>query len=122
MLGQVALQPRNLHMSRVESVLLVIQLGVQIGILLLPVHEEVLLVVDLLSESLDHVDVDLNSASIVFLHSPLFIGYSIEVLLQVQKLVLKVFVLALSLSQVHGLLSKLGYKPIFLVLNCYLVV
>ena len=109
-------------MSRVESVLLVIQLGVQIGILLLPVHEEVLLVVDLLSESLDHVDVDLNSASIVFLHSPLFIGYSIEVLLQVQKLVLKVFVLALSLSQVHGLLSKLGYKPIFLVLNCYLVV
>lgn len=122
MLGQVALQPRNLHMSRVESVLLVIQLGVQIGILLLPVHEEILLVVDLLSESLDHVDVDLNSASIVFLHSPLFIGYSIEVLLQVQKLVLKVFVLALSLSQVHGLLSKLGYKPIFLVLNCYLVV
>lgn len=48
-------------MSGVESVLLGVHFGEEVGILLLSVDQEVFLVVDLLSESADHVDVDLDS-------------------------------------------------------------
>lgn len=69
-------------MSIVEAVLLAVKLGIQIRILLLSVDEEILLVIDFLSQRLDHVDIDFNSASVVLLHSSLVIGNPIEVLFE----------------------------------------
>ena len=121
MLVQVALQPGNFDVSVVEAVLLAIEFGVEIGVLLLSIDEEVLLVINLLSQGLDHVDVNFYSASIVLLHSSLVIGYPVEVLLEREQLVLEVLVLPLSSSEVHGLLTELGHKSVLVVLNLALV-
>ena len=121
MLVQVALQPRNFDVSVVEAVLLAIEFGVEIGVLLLSIDEEVLLVINLLSQGLDHVDVNFYSASIVLLHSSLVIGYPVEVLLEREQLVLEVLVLPLSSSEVHGLLTELGHKSVLVVLHLALV-
>ena len=69
-------------MSNVEYLLLLIQLGIEISILLLSVDEEALLIINFLTESRNHVDIDLNSVFVVFLHSSFFIGDSIEVLFE----------------------------------------
>lgn len=121
MLVQVALQPGNFDVSVVEAVLLAIEFGVEIGVLLLSIDEEVLLVINLLSQGLDHVDVNFYSASIVLLHSSLVIGYPVEVLLEREQLVLEVLVLPLSSSEVHGLLTELGHKSVLVVLHLALV-
>ena len=121
MLVQVALQPGNFDVPVVEGVLLAIELGVEIGVLLLSIDEEVLLVINLLSQGLDHVDVNFYSASIVLLHSSLIIGYPVEVLLEREQLVLEVLILPLSSSQVHGLLTELGHQSVLVVLHLALV-
>ena len=96
MLSEVRLQLGNFSVSVVQDTLLSIELGVQISILLLSVNEQVLLVIDFLSQSRDHVDVHFNSALVVILHSSLLISYSIEVLLKSKKLVLEKLVFTFS--------------------------
>lgn len=103
-------------MSGVQGFLLVVQLGIEVGILLLSIHEEVSLVINLLSKSRYHANVGLDSAFIIIFHASLLIGDSVEVLLQVQQLVLKSFVFSFSLSKLHGFLSKLGYESILVIL------
>ena len=109
-------------MPIIKSLLLAIQLSVEVSILLLPVDQEVLLVIYLLPESTDHVDVSFNSALVVVLCAPLLICDSVEVLLQVEELLLQVLVLSLALSQVHGFLPQLSDKPIFMILSCCSIV
>ena len=87
-LRQVALQPRNLHMAVIKGIFLSIKLRIEVGVLLLPVDQEILLVVNLLPESLNHIDVDFDSAPIILFHPPLVVGYSVEILLQRQELIL----------------------------------
>lgn len=120
-LVQVALQPGNFDVPVVEAVLLAIELGVEIGVLLFSIDEEVLLVINLLSQGLDHIDVNFYSASIILFHSSLVIGYPVEVLLEREQLVLEVLILPLSSSQVHGLLTELGHKSVLVVLHLTLV-
>jgi len=48
---QISLQPGDLDVSSVKHVLLAIELGVQVGVLLLSIYQQVSLIVDLLSES-----------------------------------------------------------------------
>jgi len=103
-------------MSVIEGLFLIVKFGVQIGVLLFPVDQEVLLIVNLLSKGCYHVDVCLHSALIVILHSPLLISNAVEVLLQVQQLVLQVLVFSLPLSQIHSFLPQLGHKAVFVVL------
>mgnify|MGYP006879434243 CR=1 FL=1 len=81
-LVQVTLQSRDFNVSVVQAVFLGIKLSVKVRILLFPVYEEVLLIINFLSQSLNHVDVNFNSASVVLFHSSLVIGYSVEILLQ----------------------------------------
>ena len=49
MLQEIALQPGDFNVARVESVFLCIKLRVEISVLLLSIDQEVLLVVDFLS-------------------------------------------------------------------------
>ena len=84
MLGQVTLESRNFHVPTIQSVLLGVQLRIQVSILLLSVDEEVLLVVDFLPQRLNHVNVNFHTAAVVLLHSSFFISYSVEALLQVK--------------------------------------
>jgi len=116
-LGKVTSQSGDLGMSRVENILLGVKLGVEISVLLLSIDEQALLVVNLLPQSRDHIDIDLNSTLVVILHSPLLIGDSVEVLLQGQKLILEVLVLTLPLPEFHGLSSQLSNESIFVVLS-----
>lgn len=109
MLGKVASQSSNLCVSGVENILLGIKLGVEISILLLSINQEILLVINFLSESGDHIDVDFNSTLVVILHSSLLISDSVKVLLKSKKLILKKLVFTLSLTEFHGLSSKLSY-------------
>ena len=83
-LSQVTLQPRNLHVAVIECIFLSIELRIEVSILLLPVDQEILLVVNLLPESLNHIDVDFDSAPVVLFHPPLVVSYSVEILLQRQ--------------------------------------
>ena len=69
-------------MSNVEYLLLLVQLGIEISILLLSIDEEALLIIYFLTEGRNHVDIDLNSVFVIFLHSSFFIGDSIEVLFE----------------------------------------
>lgn len=71
--------------------------------MLLSINEEVLLVINLLSQSGDHIDVDLDSGLVVVLHAALLIGDAVEVLLQSKELILKSLVFSFSLAKVHGL-------------------
>ena len=96
-------------MPVVEAILLAIKLSVEVRVLLFPVYEEVLLIVDFLPQGLDNVDVNFNSASVVLLHSPLIVGNPVEILLQGEQLVLQILVFSFSSSQVHRFLSELGY-------------
>lgn len=116
-LSKVALEPRDLDVAVIEGLLLLVQLGVEIGILFFSVDQEVLLVVDLLPERGDHVDVGLHPALVVVLHPPLLVGDPVEVLLEVEQLILQILVLPLSLSELHGLLPELCDKPVLLVLS-----
>ena len=85
-------------MSTVQDVLLGIEFGVQVCVLLLPVDQEVLLIIDFLAESRDHVDVHLDTRLVVVLHAPFLVSDSVEVLLEGKELVLKQLVLTLLLS------------------------
>ena len=116
-LGKVAPQSGNLCVSRVENILLGIKLSVEISILLLSVNEEILLIIDFLSEGRNHIDINLNSTLVVILHSSLLISYSVEVLFEGKKLVLKQLVFTLSLTQFHGLGSELSDQSILMVLS-----
>jgi hypothetical protein len=117
MLGKVASQSSNLCVSRVENILLGIKFSVEISILLLSVNQEILLIINFLSESGNHIDIHFNSTFVVILHSSLLIGDSVEVLFKSQELILKKFVFTFSLTEFHGLSSKLSYQPIFMVLS-----
>ena len=103
-------------MAIVESVLLAIELSVEVSVLLLSVDEQVPLIIDLLSKGRDHANVGLDTTLVVVLHAPLVVRYSVEVLLEVQQLLLQLLVFTLSLSQLHGFLSQLGYQAVFVVL------
>jgi len=107
--------------SIVQSVFLIVKFSVEVRILLLSVNEEILLVVDFLSEGLDHVNVNFHSTSVVFLHSSFVIGYSIEVLFKAQKLILKIFIFSFSCSKIHCFLSELGDQSILMILNLTLI-
>jgi len=109
MLIQIALQSRDLNMSIIEGVFLSIKLSVKIRVLLLSINKEIFLVIDFLSQGLNHVDVNFDSAPVVLFHSSFVIGYSVEILFQTKKLILQVFVLAFSGSKIHSFLTKLGY-------------
>lgn len=117
MLGKITSQTSDLSVSRVQDIFLGVQLSVQISILLLSINEKTLLVINFLSEGGDHINVDLNSALVVVLHSSLLVSNSVEVLLQGKKLILEQFVFSLSLSQFHGFGSQLGNEPVFVVLS-----
>jgi hypothetical protein len=117
MLGEVALESRDLNVSAVEGLLLHVQLSVKVGVLLLSINEETLLIINFLSEGRDHIDVGFNSALIIILHSSLVVSYSVKVLLQVQEVVLQNLVFSLPLSKLHSFLSKLCYKAILMVLG-----
>jgi hypothetical protein len=80
MLGKVASQSSNLCVSGVENILLGIKLGVEISILLLSINQQTLLIIDLLSQSRDHIDVYLNSALIIILHPSFLISNPVEIL------------------------------------------
>ena len=92
-------------MTLVESVLLSVKLRVEISILLLSVDQKVLLIVDLLAKSVNGVNVNLHTASVVILHPALIIGGSIKRLFKVEKLVLQILVLTLASPHVHRLLT-----------------
>ena len=81
MLGEVASESGDLSMSRVQDILLSVKLGVEVSVLLLSVDEEVLLVINLLSQSGDHVNVDLNTRLVIILHAAFLISDTVEVLL-----------------------------------------
>jgi len=115
-LAEVSLQSRDLGVSVVQRLLLTVQLGVKVSILLFAIDEKVSLIIDFLSESGDHADVGLDARFIIILHASLFIGYSVEILLQVQELVLEGLVLPLSVSQLVGFLSQLCNKSVFVIL------
>jgi len=117
MLGEVALESRDLNVSAVEGLLLHVQLSVKVGVLLLSINEETLLIINFLSEGRDHIDVGFNSALIIILHSSLVVSYSVKVLLQVQEVVLQNLVFSLPLSKLHSFLSELCYKAILMVLG-----
>jgi hypothetical protein len=117
MLSEITSESGDLSMSRVEDILLGVEFSVQIGILLLPVNEKALLIIDFLSQSRDHVDVDLNPTLVVVLHSSLLIGHSVEVLLQGEQLILQQFVFSLPLSELHGFSSQLSNESVFVVLS-----
>ena len=116
-LGQVTSQSGDFSVSRVQDVLLGVELSVEVSILLLSVDEKTLLVIDLLSEGGNHVDIDLDPALVVVLHSPLLVGNPVEVLLQSQQLVLQQLVLSFSLPQLHGFGSQLGHESVLVVLG-----
>lgn len=117
MLSEVTSQSRNLCVSRVQDILLGVKFSIQIGILLLSVNEQALLIIDFLSQSRNHVDVYLNSALVVVLHSSLLIGDSVEVLLQGEQLILKELVFSLPLSELHGFCSQLSNESVFVILS-----
>lgn len=117
MLGEVALESRDLNVSAVERLLLHVQLRIEVGVLLLSINEETLLIINFLSEGRDHRDVGFNSALIIILHSSLVVSYSVKVLLQVQEIVLQNLVFSLPLSKLHCFLSELCYKTILMVLG-----
>ena len=71
--------------------------------MLLSIDEEVLLVINLLSQGRDHVDVDLDSGLVVVLHAALLIGDAVEILLQSEELILEKLVFSFSGTEVHGL-------------------
>ena len=116
MLQEIRLESRNLHVSAVQSILLGIKLCVEVSVLLLAVDQEVLLVIDLLTKGRNHVDVGLDAGSVIVLHSTFLISDTVEALLEVEKLVLKILVLSLTSAEVHGLLSQLGDESILVVL------
>jgi ABC-type uncharacterized transport system involved in gliding motility auxiliary subunit len=116
MLLEVSLKSRDLNMSAVQCFFLIVKLSVQVSVLLLSINQKVSLIINFLSESRYHRNICLNSALVVILHSPFIISYPVEVLFQVQKLVLQLFVLSFSLSQLIGFLSQLRNKSIFIVL------
>ena len=116
MLSKVGLELGNLGVATVENVLLAIELGIEVSILLLAVDEEMLLVIDLLTEGRDHVDVDLDTALVVILHASLLVGDAVEVLLKGKQLILQHLVLALLGSEVHGLSAQLSDKSVLVVL------
>ena len=117
MLSKVASKSSNFCVSRVENILLGIKLSVEISILLLSVDQEILLIINFLSEGWDHIDIDFNSTFVVIFHSSFLIGDSVEVLFKSQELILKKFVFTLSLTELHGFRSKLSYQPIFMILS-----
>lgn len=116
-LSKVGLEFSDLRVSAVEDVLLCIELSVQIGILLLAVDQKVLLVIDLLAESADHVDVALDTTFVVVLHAALLVGDAVEVLLEGEQLVLEELVFALSGAEFLSLCTQLGDQPILVVLG-----
>lgn len=69
-------------MPVVKAVFLAVKLSVKIRVLLFSVDEEVLLIVDLLPQSLNHVDVNFDSAPVVLFHPSLIISNSVEVLFE----------------------------------------
>jgi hypothetical protein len=66
------------------------------------------LVINLLSQSGNHVNVDLDTGLVVILHAALFISDAVEVLLQSKELVLEKLVFSFSSAKLHGLSSKLS--------------
>ena len=79
-LSKVTSESSNLSVSRVQDILLGVKFGVQISILLLSINQQTLLIIDLLSQSRDHIDVDLNSALIIILHPSFLISNPVEIL------------------------------------------
>lgn len=116
-LSQITSESGDLGVPRVQDVLLSVELCIEVSVLLLSVDEQTLLIIDLLSQGRDHIDVYLNSTLVVIFHSSLFIGNSVEVLLQGEELILKQLVFSLSLSELHGLGSQLSDESIFVVLS-----
>jgi hypothetical protein len=94
--------------TRVKDIFLGVKLGIEVSVLLLSIDEEVLLVINLLSQSGDHIDVDLNTRLVVVLHAALFISDTVEVLLQTEELILEKLVFSFSGTKVHGLSSELS--------------
>ena len=117
MLRKVGLEFSDLGVAAIEDILLRVELSEEVGVLLLAVNQQVLLIVDLLSQGRDHVDVDFDAALIVVLHAALLVGDAVEVLLEGKQLVLEELVLALSLTQLHGLGTKLSYEAVLVVLR-----
>ena len=107
-LSKVTSKSGDLCMSRVEDILLGVKFCVEVGILLLSINQETLLIINLLSQSRDHVDVDLDSALVVILHSSFLVRHPVEVLFQGEELILEQFVFSLSLSKLHGFCSQLS--------------
>ena len=73
-LSKVTSESSNLSVSRVQDILLGVKFGVQISILLLSINQQTLLIINLLSQSRDHIDVDLNSTLIIILHPSFLIS------------------------------------------------
>ena len=103
-------------MTRVQDFFLAVQFSVEVGVLLLAVYQQASLVVNLVAKSADHADIGLHTALEVILHSPLLIGYSIEILLKVQKLILKRLIVSFPLPEFHGFLSELSNQSVLVVL------
>ena len=81
-LGQVGLEFSDLGVSTVQNVLLGVELSIEVSVLLLAVDEQVLLVVNFLSQGGYHVDIDLDAALVIVLHAALLVGNAVEVLLE----------------------------------------
>ena len=88
-LSKVTSESSNLSVSRVQDILLGVKFGIQISILLLSINQQTLLIIDLLSQSRDHIDVDLNSALIIILHPSFLISHPVEILFQGEELILE---------------------------------
>ena len=88
-LSKVTSESSNLSVSRVQNILLGVKFGVQISILLLSINQQTLLIIDLLSQSRDHIDVDLNSALIIILHPSFLISHPVKILFQGEELILE---------------------------------
>ena len=81
-LGEVSLEFGDLVVSAVQDVFLGVKLSIEVSVLLFAVDQEVLLIIDLLAESTDHIDVDFNATFVVVLHTALLVGDTVEVLLE----------------------------------------
>lgn len=89
MLVMVTSEPWDFGMTRIQDILLGIQLGIEVRVLLLSVDQQRLLIIYVLPLWRSHIDINFNPRLVVILHSPLLIGNPVEALFHTQELVLQ---------------------------------
>lgn len=112
---QVCSKSGYLYGTLVLKVLLTFKLNIEITILLLPISEYALLVIDFIPEISYEKQISINSGLVVVVHPAFLVVEPVEVGLQGEQLVLQGLVVAFTLSELGGFLLKLGNKSVFVV-------